>query len=624
MYRPGLVDVRQQAWEYSRIALVPPRWAKEFQRKFALKKTPDDIRTANIWLREETERFKSYRVPLNASDAEIIEISRARVKDVMSLAGICVGVEQLREKAGELCQRWGIEPPAPLTVSQKTGEIQGVRDRPAIARMTDEQWWRRKLRVVHGRMLETEAVRLGFVHRKADIYCSNETFERRQQQRRRNAATLDQLIAENDQGQQFTLAQLAALSVANPAIRRGELMTRIAGFEECAKIEGHAAEFVTLTCPSEYHARLSQTGEENPRYAGHTARDGQKYLAGIWKLIRSSLARAKVALYGFRIAEPHHDSCPHWHMIFFLQGEALAKFRDVFRRYALRSSPDEPGAQENRVKFQSIDMAKGSAAGYVAKYISKNIDGFGIESDLFGNPALVASARVESWASTWGIRQFQQIGGPAVGVWRELRRMGEGKTDTTEQARAAADAGDWSGYVQANGGAVCKRKDRPLTLAKTRAGERMNDGNPEPAPPTRYGEEAGAAVYGVLDVVKGVATASRRFVWRIVKGKTTGGAVSAPWSPVNNCTKSISEGVAMLGMLIGRIAQKGEGNEQDEGGSIGGSGTAGDGGGKNGTKPAGSVQKPGSVQNPSGRRGRSNSSGDGGAYKGGAGGKRGE
>lgn len=616
--RHGWVDVRQQAWEYSRIALVPPRWAKEFQRKFALKKTPDDIRTANIWLREEAERFKSYRVPLNASDAEIIEIARARAKDVMSLSALCVGVEQLREKAGEYCQRWGIDPPAPLTVSKHTGEIQGVRDRPAIARMTCEQWWRRKLRVVHGRMLEAEAVRLGFVHRKADIYCSNETFERRQQQRRRNAATLDKLIAENDQGQQFTLAELAALSVANTAIRRGELMTRIAGFEACAKIEGHAAEFVTLTCPSEYHARLSQSGEENPRYAGHTARDGQKYLAGIWSLIRSALARAKVALYGFRIAEPHHDSCPHWHMILFMPGAALAKFREVFRSYALRSSQDEPGAQENRVKFLPIDMAKGSAAGYVAKYISKNIDGFAIEQDLFGNPSVVASARVESWASTWGIRQFQQIGGPAVGVWRELRRMGEGKTDTTEQARAAADAGDWSGYVQANGGAVCKRKDRPLTLAKTRAGERMNDGNPEPAPPTRYGEEAGAAVYGVLDVVKGVATASRRFVWRIVKGKTTGGAVSAPWSPVNNCTQVNSEGVAMLGLLVGRNVQKGEGNEQDEGGSAGGSAAPGETGGGKGAKPADSVPRTGRGG------GRSNPAGAGGNNKGGGGGKRGK
>jgi hypothetical protein len=145
--------------------------------------------------------------------------------------------------------------------------------------------------------------------------------------------------------------------------------------------------------------------------------------------------------------------------------KALAKLAcEIFENYALAEDGDEPGAKQNRLKIIEIDPAKGSATGYIAKYIAKNIDGYNVGADTYGRDAVESAARIEAWASIWGIRQFQQIGGASVTVWRELRRLEpEGvDQDFLSEVTKAADESNWAEYTQLMGGAICPRKDRPL------------------------------------------------------------------------------------------------------------------------------------------------------------------
>jgi len=342
----------------------------------------------------------------------------------------------------------------------------------ALARCFDGDWWRRQIKKRQDLILEHVHIQLGLVNKRSGIYASNQCVNRKIQQWQKNEDLLASLEAENDLGQVFNLLDLAKRGVSNLVNRRNELMTRISGFEELAKEAGDIGVFYTLTAPSKYHSHTAKPCKRNPKYEGYSPADTQDYLQGVWTRIRAKLHRQGITPYGFRVVEPHHDGTPHWHMLFFIKPEHESSLTNIIRDYALEECPNERGAQKSRLKVEHIDSSKGSAVGYIAKYIAKNIDGEHVGADHYGKDAIESAVRIRAWASNWNIRQFQAIGGPSVTVWREARKFAT--SDNADEILAdigcdklqaiidASDQGDWKSFVELCGGPTVARSDQPL------------------------------------------------------------------------------------------------------------------------------------------------------------------
>jgi hypothetical protein len=404
------------------------------------------------------------------------------------------------QKRADFAQWIGVDPPAGKHIS-----VVG-----AMKRLEDPMWWRRQLRKVWTRAAENNMRELGIIAKGRAPYASNEAVEHRAGRARRTREWLESNVMVNEAGEQLELLELAEKSLANPALRRGEFMCRMRGFEEIARDLGHVAEFVTLTAPSAFHATYA-SGGRNGKHTRETVREAQEWLCKMWARARAKLKRLKITVYGFRVAEPHHDATPHWHMVLFCAARDAETLRTVIHGHWCSEYRDEltsDDAIEARRKFVRIEPAQGSATGYVAKYVSKNIDAAGgigdEESDETGNRVVDDIQRVGAWASSHGIRQFQQIGGPPVGLWRECRRQRSSVADADiEKARAAADRGDWRGFIYAiSFDHIRAGRKTSITLEKKEAGEN-----------NAYGEERPARIVGIRCCSSIVIT--RHHKWRI-------------------------------------------------------------------------------------------------------------
>lgn len=509
----------------ARVALLPWHWAKHVDREYG-RRGGVECEAARAWFEGVTDSARG-RLPLSASDDDLRAAAKQAAADGEGIAGMAGarGGAALRAVLESHCGRWGIEPPGAW-----------IDDGPAIRRMLCGRWWLRRLRRVQGRRCDKAAIAGGVVRRGLWAYSSQDAVERRTAQRRRNARALDKAVVECEASREsLKLSDVVAGSIANPEVKRAELMVRIKGCDAIAAENGDACEFWTLTTPSRMHAQriTGAVSDANPAFDGTTPKEAQIYLSRVWARARAAWKRRGLRVFGLRTAEPHHDGTPHWHLIVYGPRRDVRFARRLLRVYALRDSAGEPGAKQHR--FKAIEAKTGTrGAAYAAKYVAKNINGEGMGGDIdheTGRKVTSTVLRVDAWASVWGIRQFQFFGCPSISVWRTLRRM-RGPVAVVgsmlERARSAADDSDFAEFWRA---AV-----RGALSLIYRAADCL----------TAYGDAAAARVVGVLEAPgRRALIPEKKWVIRW-GGVGVASAFDLPRSCVNNCTGEESIAAAIF------------------------------------------------------------------------------
>ena len=290
----------------------------------------------------------------------------------------------------------------------QTGRLTAPLAVASISRLVSGEWWEKQLRSKQRLWRESLMIACGYVSRATSPYASKDAIREVASRRLSAINYLKQCQLENvESGETLSLLDTVLASISNPKLRRMELMTLIAGIEDVADRQQDCGLFITLTTPSKYHPlKTAGTGFSpvfNKKWdqQAFTPKDAQRYLVAVWAKIRTTFKDRNLKVYGVRVVEPHHDGTPHWHMMLFTPQDQQQKVTEVMRRYALEEDPDEPGASASR--FNCKPLNRGGAAGYIAKYVAKNIDGYALEGETdfdSGRRLTDVATAVTSWAST--------------------------------------------------------------------------------------------------------------------------------------------------------------------------------------------------------------------------------
>lgn len=441
---------------------------------------------------------------------------------------------------------------------------------PSLARMLCADWWYRKLWQMRCEWREEQLRAACLVNKKSSPYVSYEAVIHKREQRRKSLEFFRSHELVNADGDTLDMEEVVNASSSNPAHRRNEMMACVKGLELIAEMRGDCSVFYTITCPSRFHATLNN-GRPNPKWTSESVRQSSDYLVSTFAAFRKAMHKTGMRWYGVRVAEPHHDGTVHWHLLCFMRKKDRRSITELLRKFAIREDREELGNNTGpRFKSELIDSRKGTPTSYIAKYVSKNIDGRGLGDEISketGKSLRDNAEHVSAWASLHRVQQFRFFGIPGRQAYRELRllasqalRMQSDKkagAQVLENAQldavlAAADAGCFATYIMKQGGVLVPRKHH---IART--AYELND------EPSAYGDH-GTRIYGIWSPLVEGRICTHATKWKMVRKAvdvqeaTADQGACAPWTRGNNCPHDENMNISESDFGFPELSEQGE------------------------------------------------------------------
>lgn len=413
----------------------------------------------------------------------------------------------------------------------------------AAARMMCEQWAKRKLEVLARYHRENISIAWGDVGKQSP-YVSKRGLHEYKSAVARGEKFLESVLLVNDELEaEVSLLEAARKSASNPRIREIELNLRVDGLTAWAEENKYKGYFITATAPSQYHRNKGK------QYNGNTPKNTQEYMCEVWARVRARLKKSKIDYKGLRVVEPHKDATPHWHLLIFVSRENVPELARHCRECFTEKDGEELNTRNKRkARFDMVKLKNAKhAARYVAKYISKNIDGKALDKKggkesmdkTAEMKATTGAERAVAWSRLHSIRQFQFFGVKSITLYREIRRL---------QVKNASE--EIQELIDATGG---KKGDD--VLPNWQRFEQL-------AHKAQLIKEQAQSKYGeTVKKIKGVYVAGQEFITRIGEWKQE--TLSAKrsearkenghvfsWKVGNNCNFQLSQPIKMGDSLL--------------------------------------------------------------------------